>query len=411
MIKKKFYIFITIIILLSVNFNVYAKDSKNSNPPNIYGESAITVDMQTGEIIYAKNIDKKMYPASTTKLLTALILAQNKEKNSTLKYTRDAKLQPAASLNVDIHPIAVGDTLSSSSVMDALLLYSANDMAYVIAENISKNPADFAEEMNKKVKEFNLKNTHFVTPNGLHNPNHYSTAYDMSIIAGHAFDNPWIRETMAKAASTIKTSSGISFSLKNRNKLLGKDGCIAGKTGYTIPAGRCLVTVYERSGRKMLGVVMKSVYDPADTYVFNDMENIINWSYSQDPSVLYKKNSIVANKTVKYKPLGFGPSVSISVPIKVSDNVTYYENYVNNSELNKSINLNSITSSRLDGKSPIGTLKIKERDNLKQYNLYSGLTRKYIMKKSLPVYISAIVFIIIILLVIRKFHRHSRKSI
>ncbi|QCH27610.1 D-alanyl-D-alanine carboxypeptidase family protein [Clostridium tyrobutyricum] len=402
MIKNKFYIFIAFIIVMVLNINVYAKEPENSTPVKIYGESAITVDMQTGEIIYSKNIDNRMYPASTTKLLTALILSENRQKNSTLKYTKDAKSQPAASLNDDIHSIDVGDTMTASSAMDGLLMYSANDIAYMIAENVSKNAPSFADLMNKKVKELNLKNTHFVTPNGLHNKDHYSSAYDMSIIAKTSFKNPWIKDTMGKSTTTIKTSKGVSFTFKNRNKLLGKDGCIAGKTGYTIPAGRCLVTVYERSGRKILGVVMKSIYDPKDTYVFNDMEKIINWSYTAKPSILYKKDSIVEKMNIRYKPLGFGPSVNISVPLKTSDNVTYYENDINKNELKKSIGLNPVNYSNLGGKKPIGTLQIKERDSLKKYSLYSELSRKYIMKKSLTIYISTIIILAIIALIIRK---------
>lgn len=394
-----------------LNINVYAKEPENSAQVKIYGESAITVDMQTGEIIYSKNIDNRMYPASTTKLLTALILSESKQKNIPLKYTKGAKSQPAASLNDDIHSIDIGDTMTASSAMDGLLMYSANDIAYMIAENVSKDVPSFADLMNKKVKELHLKNTHFVTPNGLHNKNHYSSAYDMSIIAKTAFKNPWIKETMGKSSTTIKTSKGVSFTFKNRNKLLGKDGCIAGKTGYTVPAGRCLVTVYERSGRKILGVVMKSIYDPKDTYVFNDMEKIINWSYAAKPTILHTKNSIVEQKSIKYKPLGFGPSIKISVPLKVSDNVTYYENSVNKNELKESINLSSIDSSNLEGKKPIGTLQIKERDSLKKYSLYSGLSRKYIMKKSLPIYISTIIILAIIALVIRRIIIHKRQRL
>lgn len=407
--KNRFYIIITLIMVFLLNFNtVYAKGQAVTPPPQIYGETAITVDMQTGEIIYSKNIDNRIYPASTTKLLTALILAESKNKNSTLTYTKDAKMQPPSSLNCDIHPIDVGDTMSASSAMDAMLMHSANDIAYMIGENLAKDIPHFADKMNAKVKELNLKHTHFVTPNGLHNKDHYSTAYDMSVIARQAFKNNWIRKTIGTSATTIKTQKGISFPLKNTNKLLGKNGCIGGKTGFTIPAGRCLVAVYERSGRKMLGVVMKSTYDPNDTYVFNDMEKIINWSYSKQRDILYNKNSVVINKSFKYKPLIVGPSVNINVPIKVSENVLYYNNDTNKNELKQNIKINNIAIENLNGTKPIGTLNIKQRENSKDYKLYSSLTSKQITKKVLPFYIAALIILVLILaaliLILRKFH-------
>jgi D-alanyl-D-alanine carboxypeptidase len=281
-------------------------------------------------------------------------------------------------------------------------MHSANDIAYMIAENVSKTVPDFASRMNAKAKEFGLQNTHFVTPNGLHNANHYSTAYDMSIITKHAFKIPWIRKTINTKTKTIKTSKGVTLPLKNTNKLLGKDGCIGGKTGYTVPAGRCLVTVYERSGRKILGVVMDSVYDPLDSYVFNDMKRIIDWSYKEKPSILIKKGSIVSNKTLKYKPLGFGPSVKLKVPIRISQDVKYYNNSINNSEIKETTSIYNVDTSKLKGNTPIGKLNVKQRNYSKDYYLYSDISSKVIFEKSLPFYIAVLAVIAIVAYFIRR---------
>lgn len=409
MTKNRSCIVSILIAILLINSNVYAKESKNFTPPNIYGESAITMDMQTGEIIYEKNIDTRRYPASTTKLLTAILLTENKNKNSILKYTKDAKIQPAASLNDDIHSIEIGDTMTAESAMDALLIYSANDIAYVIAENISKDAPSFADKMNKKVREFGLKNTHFITPNGLHNPNHYSSAYDMSVIARQAFKKPWIRNTISKSQSTIRTSQGITMPIKTKNKLLGKNGCIGGKTGYTIPAGRCLVAFYNRSGKEIIGVVMKSIYNPNDTYVFNDMEKIIDWSYNEKPITLLKKNSILNYKSVKYKPLGFGPSINLTIPIILFENVNYYENDINKKELKENITFNKINFKNLTGSSPIGILNITQREYSKKYNLYSNISKKELYKKVIPIYAVSIIIIgTVLYIVLRKVKKNLR---
>ncbi|WP_411679502.1 D-alanyl-D-alanine carboxypeptidase family protein [Clostridium thailandense] len=385
--QKRLSIFFIFIFILSLNTNVFADNAPQKPDPQIYGKAAITIDMQTGEIIYAKDVDKQMYPASTTKLLTALIFAKNKSKTDVLTYTADAKVQPNVSLNVNLHPIDIGETMTAQDAMDGLLVYSGNDVAYMIAENISKNATDFADKMNAEIKNLNLSNTHFVTPNGLHDPNHYTTAYDLSIIANTAFQNQWIRETMSKSKSSIKTSKGTTFLIDNTNKLLGKDGCIGGKTGYTLPAGRCLVAFYERNGRKILGVVLNSVYDQKDSFVFDDMKKIIDWSYDAKPVNLHKKDSVITTKTFKYKPLVFiGPEKTINVPVIIKDDIYYYSNEISKKELKEVTKLNNITVSELKENGQVGILTIKERNSSKDYKLYANLPNGTLLKNNLPIY-------------------------
>lgn len=393
--QKKLSILLIFIFILSLNINVFAAGDNQKTDPQIYGKAAVTIDMQTGEIIYAKDIDKQMYPASTTKLLTALLLAENKNKTDMLTYTQNAKAQPEYSLSLNLHSIEVGEKMSADNAMDGLLLYSGNDVAYMIAENIGKDAKDFSDKMNEEIKKLNLSNTHFVTPNGLHDPNHYTTAYDLSVIARAAFQNPWVKESMGKQKSTIKTSSGTTFLIENRNKLLGNDGCIGGKTGYTVPAGRCLVAIYDRGGRKILGVVMNSVYDQNDAFVFDDMKKVIDWSYAAKPASLHKKDSVITTKTVKYKPLVFvGPEKSIDVPVTIKEDINYYDNATNKKELKEVVNLNDIKVSSLKGTDPIGTLTIKERTASRDYKLYSALPKGALMKNNLPVYGAALLAVL-----------------
>ena len=122
--NKRFFILIILFLVSSMSLNVFAATVSESttNVPTIYGKAAITVDVATGEIIYAKDVDKQMYPASTTKLITALLLAENRVKTDKIKYTQSAKIQPADSLNVNLHPIALNETMSSADVMDGLLI-------------------------------------------------------------------------------------------------------------------------------------------------------------------------------------------------------------------------------------------------------------------------------------------------
>jgi len=415
--NKSFLSLIVIFLMVSISSNVFAADSDGiTDLPTIYGKAAITVDVATGEIIYAKNVDKQMYPASTTKLMTALLLAENREKTDEIKYTETAKDQPADSLNVNFHPIGIDEKMSSADVMDGLLLYSANDAAYMIADSVGKNSTNFTKMMNDKADKLNMTATHFVTPNGLHRPDHFTTPYDMSILSRSAFLNPWVKESMNTKQKTISTSKGTTFNIENSNKILGVDGCIGGKTGFTTPAGRCLVAFYERNGRQIMGVVMESVYDAKDTYVFNDMESIINHSYNLKPTKLHANNSTIRTETLKYKPLGFiGVEKTISVPLVSKEDVMYYNNEANKKDLKENINLTSMSVSSLKENKSVGTLKLTEKGKVKTYKLYSTVSKGSLLKKDMPIYLTAIgifiLFLIGIAFIIRTINHNKRKRI
>nr|WP_084284279.1 D-alanyl-D-alanine carboxypeptidase family protein [Clostridium lundense] len=401
-------------MVLSLGTSVFAEENK----PNIYGKAAVTMDMDTGEIIYSKSIDNKMYPASTTKLITALLLAENKNKGDLLKYTKDAKAQPEYSINLNLHPIAIGETMTAEDVMDGLLLFSGNDIAYMIADNVAGNSANFEVLMNKKIQSLGLKNTHFVTPNGLHDPNHYTTAYDLTVIGRAALKNSWVNESMNKKTSTIKTSTGTTVIVENRNKLLGQDDCVGGKTGYTSNAGRCLVAMFDRDGRKIIGVVMNSVYDQKDSFVFNDMKKIIDWSYAAKKTVLYPKNSIVKTEKLTYKPLVFfGPTKTMEVPIMVKEDISYYNNDINKREMKQEFNVQTSNIWNINENKSIGTLTIKEREAAQKFNLYTNISKASILKANILLYIgtfiailAAISFVFIIIKTIKKSKNRKKRN-
>jgi len=397
---KKCFVLSVILLMFFVRFNIYAVASEvTTNLPIIYGKAAISVDVATGEIIYAKNVDKQMYPASTTKIMTALLLAENKKKTDSIKYTQSAKSQPAVSLNVNFHTIGIDETMTGDDVMDGLLMYSANDAAYMIADNVSGNSTNFMKTMNDMAAKLNMTETHFVTPNGLHREDHYTTPYDMSILARVAFLNPWVKESMTKNQNTISTSKGTTFTIKNTNKLLGVDGCIAGKTGYTSQAQRCLVAFYIRNGREVMGVVLGSEKDPNDTYVFKDMLEIIDYSYNLHKTILHRKNTVIKTETVKYRPLRFfGLKKTISVPLVAKEDISYYNNEANKKDLKENISLTSIDFSSLKGKESIGTLKLTEKGQVKTYKIYSEASKSTLLKNciSTSIMISGIFILFLI---------------
>lgn len=239
--------------------------------PGIQAEAAIALDAGSGKILFAKNKDQKMYPASTTKLMTALILAEKKNRSDILTYSSRAKQQEANKLD-----FASGSKMTAESAMQAMLVFSANDIAYMIGENISGDMPQFVELMNKKTASLGLSGTHFANPCGLHSANHYTTAGDLGIIAREVYGNQWIMSTLGMASAHIKNTGGQGIIVYNTNPLLGKDGCMGGKTGYTSQAGKCLAAYYKKDNRVIISIVLNA---PDDEALSEDMKTIVDWSF------------------------------------------------------------------------------------------------------------------------------------
>ncbi|WP_396276423.1 D-alanyl-D-alanine carboxypeptidase family protein [Haloimpatiens lingqiaonensis] len=441
---KRFSLVLALTFLISSCSSVFAK-TNNETPPAIHGSAAITLDMETGEIIYAKDADginysklkgtKGMYPASITKLMTALVFAENKDKLNlnTLKYNTWAEVQPEYSLKISFptSKLKKGDSIPSEDAMNSLLLFSANDMAYVIAGNVGKSGSkdenskeaidNFINMMNKEASRLNMKNTHFVTANGLHDVQHYTTPYDLSLLGRAALKNNWISNTM-KLKKADMSINGVNIPLENRNKLVGEtiNGalCIGGKTGYTSDAGRCLLAIFEKDGRKILGVVMNSVYDSKDSFVFEDMKKIINWSYETKRINYLKKDSVIGTTNLKYKPLKFlGPEKSLEVPLILKEDVNYFNNEINSKEIAKKIDTKGLSLKSLNIDKPVAKLVVSQREAVKSYNLYTNISKSQIIKSNIILYLAAgavvlaiIVLIILIIFSIKKFKNRRTRS-
>ncbi len=369
--------------------------------PNITAKYAITMDLKTGEVIYSKNADEKAYPASITKLLTALIFAEKAQKDTPIKFTESAKAQPQYSLHSNWPGVKmkVGDTMTADDVMKGLLMFSGNDAAYMIADYVAGNADNFAKLMNKKAQEIGMKDSHFVTPNGLHNPNHYTTAYDLALLTKAAFNNPWVREVMETKDATINIS-GKPVKLENRNRTLGKYGNIGGKTGTTNEAGECLATVYDRNGRQLIGVVLDSSVSANDTTRYNDMNAIMDYSYAAKPSIYKKSGDSINNVTLKYKMFKFfGPEKTIKAPVTLSQDAMLYNNSFN--ENNAKITFNSDTK---DAWSVAASNNVNLNLSVKEYKTALagtiGVSFGQLFKANIFAYLGIILGIVIVVLII-----------
>ena len=237
----------------------------------ISAASAILIDGQTGRVLYEKQPDKQSLIASTTKIMTALVIC---EQTNVLDRVRIP--QEAVGIEGSSMYLKVGEILTVQELLYGLMLHSGNDAAVALAIYCGGTVEGFAELMNDKAHRLGMNDTHFVNPNGLDAPDHYSTARDMAILAAYAMENP----IFVKTVST-KTVSVAGRSLRNHNKLLWSlDGADGVKTGFTKKAGRILVSSCTRNGRRLIAVTMNDGNDWLDHK--NLMENgFANYSVQQ----------------------------------------------------------------------------------------------------------------------------------
>ena len=217
--------------------------------------AAVLMDADSGRILYARNENKRMLIASTTKILTALVAIENGDLTKVVTVKREATLAEGTSMY-----LKEGDCLSLEALLYGLLLSSGNDAALAVADAVAGSTAEFVSMMNRKAAELGMTDSSFANPNGLDAEGHYSTALDMARLACAAMEN----ETLMRIASTVSASVG-GRSMSNHNRLLQTiDGCTGLKTGYTRAAGRTLVSCVERDGRRLAAVTLQDGNDWED---------------------------------------------------------------------------------------------------------------------------------------------------
>lgn len=392
------------LICVSCSSNVYA-NIKEENVLNLTAKSAIVMDVETGEVVFSYNESQKSQMASTTKLMTALLLAEHRNKDDLIKFTKLAMSEPSTSVYKDIAPyLQENDLLSAESVMNGLLLKSGNDMATIIAEEITGGKLDFSYLMDKKAKELGMNDSDFYTPSGLdaddvlHGENHYSTAYDMALLGRASYNDEWVRKAMSLKRYEMQTENGYNFIVENTNKNLGLNGCIGGKTGFTTKAGRCLVAIYNRDDRVLVGVVLGGTQDG----FFDDMNKIMDTAYKEEKSCVYSKQEVVDTKEYAFKPLiWFGKDKKYDIPMYIHENIALYDNTFNKNNVSIEIKHKDISLWELDDNTVVGELVLKCKNDVITYDLYTNVSTMDFVKDSMSTYIvTGVIIAIVIMLVI-----------
>lgn len=270
--------------LTSISYATVAESTtdENSEIPNILSDSVILINGKTGEIIYSKNGDQKMYPASTTKIMTAILVIENTSLTDIVTVSKSAISSIPSGYSTAY--LAEGEQISVANLLKALLIHSANDAANVLAEYTSGSIEKFVYMMNEKATSLGCTNTHFVNANGIHNVEHFSTANDLSIIAKYCMENSTFRTLVSMQTCNIsETNKSAKRTYTNTNDLIlntseyFREDCIGIKTGYTSQAKNCLICASSKDDMELIAVIL-SAQTSNDRY--SDANTLLDYGYT-----------------------------------------------------------------------------------------------------------------------------------
>ena len=343
------YILTLIIILAGANISFASE--------NIHSESAILIDSTTGKTLYEKNSTEKMYPASTTKILTSIIAIEKGKLDDKTTVKRDAiSVIPSGYSSAYL---SEGEEITIKELLEVFLVHSANEAGNVLAEYISGSIDEFVKLMNQKASELGCENTHFVNTNGIHNENHYTTAKDLAIIARYCMQNQTFREIVSMKSCTIpKTNKSDKRFYKNTNDLINPSSpyyliyCIGIKTGYTSQAKNCLISACNKDGLELIAVVLGAPNLPnRKSARYIDSITLYNYGYSN-----YKMKKIASKGDVVYNiDVNKGNKETKNLDLVLGDDVKSLVN-INDENVTYSIDLESSIEAPISANSNLGTI-------------------------------------------------------
>ena len=327
---------------------------------DISSTAAIVMETSTNTVLYSKNADQPLYPASAVKIMTCLIALENSSLDDTVTFSHDAvyNIEPGSAHIA----ILEGETLTLEQVLRAIILRSANEASNGVAEYVDGSVEAFAKHMTERAKELGCTNTNFVNANGLFDENHYTTAHDMALIARELLKHEEYRSMMSETdyeipPTNLQTETRYlhgQHQMLNPNSIYYYKDAIGGKTGYTVEAGNTLVTYAERDGLTLIAVVMKcngaehytdtaALFDYGfANYKIEEMKidnskiksvrvkkgeiKKIKPKYSSNQKVLLPKNSNKITYKYKFKK-------EVKAPIKAGDTLGEVEVYSSNNKI------------------------------------------------------------------------------
>ncbi len=330
--RKIFFIIITALIITVVQMPTIESTYAATDIPNIEAESGILINAETGEILYKKNMDSQLEPASTTKMITCLLALENLELDQVVTIDAETPFTEGSRIY-----LLEGEQITVGNILYGLMLESANDCAVAIAKEVAGSVEDFAIMMNERAKELGATNTNFINPNGLHIEGHVTTAHDLAMIAKGCMKNEKFREyvstykfdipaTNKQEQRHVYNTNRLIYDAKTKVTVKGVtrptkyDGAIGIKTGYTSHAGGCLVAGANRDGTELIAVVLKST----DLGRFADCIALLDFGFANYHSykAVSKDNEMdkIPIKMGKVRKIAVAPAKDcfITLPIEAS---------------------------------------------------------------------------------------------
>ena len=299
---KRIIIFFSV-LLAAISFEI----SANASDLNLSARAAVLICVNNGEVLYSRNGDKKLSMASTTKIMTSLLALEYPEPDKEITVTDEMVRVEGTSMGLES-----GDSVSMRELVYGMLLQSGNDAANTVACVIGGSKENFAVMMNARAKQIGMNNTNFVTPSGLDDDNHYSTAYDMALLACECIKNPEFAFICSqKRASLTYGNPPYLRTLTNHNKLLRMYKYSVGiKTGFTKKSGRCLVSAAEKDGVTLVAVTLRAPDD------WNDHIALFEYGFSKCRGSEYTCD-------LSNVRLNIAGGVKQQIPVTVSDTVQW----------------------------------------------------------------------------------------
>ena len=401
---NKFFVCLLLWLIIITMFVPYALAMETHL--EITSPSAILIELNSGKVLYEKNIHEKMYPASITKILTAIIVIENCDLNDTVTVSNDAIM--AVPFGYVTANLQAGETFTVEQLLYVLMVGSSNDSALVLAEHVSGSVEEFASLMNQKAKELGCTESNFINPNGEQNDNHYSSANDLALISKYAMKNEIFRnlvsstyyslpptEKYAKDDRFFTTTN--SLLLKNSEQYYKNATGI--KTGYTSLAGNCLVASANKNNLELIAIVLNA---PSSSDRYNDITVLFEYGYNNyELKEIAKSEKTVHTINVKHATRD---TKKLDLSVKNDINVLINKENIDNSIMPEII-LNENLKAPLKKGDTVGTIKYVSEGIVYEEPLIANND----VKKSYW-YIKFIIFLFIILLFALCFNLSNKKK-
>ena len=365
------------LLLYSLIFQISTVTFASPIPkPDISSEAAVLMDADTGIIIYQKNPEEKLYPASITKIMTAMLAinAYGGDPGKRISFSKEAVDLPYDSSSIAMN---AGDTLTVQQALYGLMISSANEVANALAENIGESINHFVDMMNGKAEALGAKNTHFANPNGLFDPNHYTCAYDMALFMREAVKSPVFVDAGSKIKYDIpptETQPEVR-GLNATNKLIlpgGKyyrDYIKASKTGFTDEAKHTLAAYGEKDGHRLISVILKAEKNKD----YEDTIALMDYGFgSYQQTTILQASSVVTSVTVVMDP--DNAKANRAIPLYAKDDVSgVYPSCVTERSVSLEYKVPVQVDPPIKAGDPIGTLVVKYQGApLSEISLYAS---------------------------------------